>query len=201
MPRGTRNKRGPQRRTIEKAQAGLLEFFQAAGIEVSPEDVQAAYERQYTPREHPDSAMLQAEGVLHILRAPKHFVAKKCLECKEAFSTNYISVSYCSALCRGTAIERQMGIRWDYSKDHYENLGAEHPLVVGPEAYQVLLEFAQQVIQNHESIVHESSESLGDDESVEEQNPNQSVPDTILEPSLPQLATVSPSGLFGPVPF
>lgn len=195
-------RRGPQKRTIAKAQAGLLDFFKSAGIEVSESDVKAAYEAQFVPREHPDSAMLQAEGMLlHIRTAAKGFVAKKCLECTEVFSTNYIGVAYCSALCRGKAIEKQMGIRWNYETDHYQNLGAEHPLVVTPAAYQVLLEFAHRVLEQHDLVVQENVERPMNDELDLEHYPNSSVPDTIPEISLPQSTAASPSGLFGPVPF
>lgn len=191
-------RRGPQKRTIEKAQNGLLDFFKAAGMDVSEEQVKAAYETAHTPREHPDYAMLQAEGMLlHIRGASRHFITKKCLECKEAFSTTYISVSYCSSLCRGTAIEKQMGIRWNYETDHYRNLGNEQPLIVGPQAYQVLLAFAHRVIEQNGVTVLDQEPS----ESVEEPNPNPSVPDTIPEPSLPQPTKVSLGGIFGRAPF
>jgi hypothetical protein len=197
-----RRKRGPQKRTIEKAQAGLLDFLKAAGMEVSEEDVRAAYEVAYTPKNHPDTAMLQAEGMLlHIRQASKHFMAKKCLECEEAFSTTYIGVAYCSDLCRGKAIEKQMGIRWDYSKDHYENLSAERPLIVGPQAYQALLAFAHRVIEQHGLVVQETPVSPTPDESDQVPHPNLSAPDTTPEPSLPQLASASHVGLFGPAPF
>jgi hypothetical protein len=195
-------KRGPQKRTIDRAQAGLLDFFKAAGMEVSEEDVKAAYEVKYNPHEHPDSRMLQAEGMLlHLRTAAKQFMAKKCLECEEVFSTNYIGVAYCSDLCRGKAIEKQMGIRWDYEKDHYENLSAERPLIVSPPAYQVLLEWARRVLELDGLVVQESPANPMPPESDEEQNPNSSVPDTNPEPSLPQLTSVSPGGLFGPAPF
>lgn len=196
-----RSKRGPQKRTIEKAQAGLLDFFKSAGMTVSEDDVKAAYDAQFNPKEHPDSAMLQAEGMLHILKAARHFIAKKCLECGEVFSTNYIGVSYCSALCRGKAIEKQMGIRWNYETDHYANLGAEHPLVITPAVYQVLLEFARRVLEQDGIVLKETSDDPIVSEPSEEQYPNQSVPDTIPEISLPQSTVASPSGLFGPVPF
>jgi hypothetical protein len=193
-------KRGPQKRTIEKAQSGLLDFFKAAGIEVSEDEIKAAYETKYTPKEHPDTAMLQAEGMLlHIRHASKHFMAKRCLECKEAFSTTYIAVSYCSALCRGTAIERQMGIRWDYESDHYQNLEAERPLIVGPQAYQELLKFARRVLDQHEILVQDADPTP--DVSSEDTGPNQSVPDTTPVVSPPQQGKVVRQGLFGPVPF
>lgn len=202
MPSKVRHKRGPQKRTIEKAQQGLMAFFQAAGLEVSEEEIKAAYEKQYIPREHADAAMLQAEGMLlHLRHASKHFIAKKCLECGEVFSTTYIAVSYCSSLCRGTAIEKQMGIRWNYETDHYANLQAERPLIVGPQAYQVLLEFARRVLEQHNLVVQEPVDDPIDGESAEVPHPNQSAPDTTPEPLPPQLASASREGLFGPVPF
>ena len=193
-------KRGPQKRTIEKAQQGLLQMLQAAGMDVSEEDIKAAYNTAHTPKEHPDSAMLQAEGMLlHIRHASRHFIAKKCLECGEAFSTTYIAVSYCSALCRGTAIEKKMGIRWNYDTDHYENLSAERPLIVGPQAYQELLAFARRILDQDALIVQDAdpkpavpSEDIG---------PNPSVPDTTPESSPPLPAKVSLGGIFGRAPF
>lgn len=196
----TKRKRGPQQRTIEKAQQGLLEMLQAAGMEVTEDQIKAAYETAHTPREHPDTSMLQAEGMLlHIRNASKHFMAKKCLECGEAFSTTYIAVSYCSALCRGTAMEKRMGIRWNYETDHYENLGAERPLIVGPQAYQALLAFARRVLDQDGLLVQDADPTPS--EPDEESSPNQSAPDTTPVVSPPQSTKVSLGGIFDRAPF
>jgi hypothetical protein len=167
-------------------------------MDVSEAEVKAAYETAHVPREHTDYAMLQAEGMLlHIRGASKHFITKKCLECGEAFSTTYISVAYCSSLCRGTAIEKQTGIRWNYETDRYRNLGNEQPLIVGPKAYQVLLAFARRVLEQDGVTVLDQEPNEHDGEP----DPNPPAPDTIPEPSPPQLAKASPSGIFGRAPF
>ena len=205
--------RKPNAKKVAEAQAGLLAFLQSAGVEVEEEQIATALnadEQRYVPREHQDFSRLQSEGVLlYLENRAIGFMAKICKECKQAFSTRYKNVAYCSSLCAGTAMQKKMGIRWDYSRDSYEMMDVERPLIVGPQAYQVLLEMAQRILDNHNILVQEHLETPSPDasellEDDEEQHPNLQEDDTNLEVSPPELNLPSSSDDllgFGPSPF
>lgn len=155
-------KRGPQARTIKKAQEGLAEFLKMAGVDTDAINLEDKFRErpEYTPREHRDNALLQSEGVLAILTTrAKGLIQKKCkrAECGEIFMSRYKGVAYCSNTCRGKEMESQIGVHWNYSTDHYEAMGVENPLVVGPQAYQALLEMCQRIVQGHQNLVIDES--------------------------------------------
>lgn len=201
--------RKPQQRTKDAATDFLAEFLKSAGMEVTKEEVEASYatEDRYKPREHEDYSQLQAEGVLlYLENRARNFMPKMCKHCKQAFSTMYKNVAYCSTLCAGTAMEKRMGIRWDYSRDSYEMMDAERPLIVGPQAYQVLLEMAQRVLDNHGILVQEEAQKEQQmlSEPDEELDPSQPLLDTNLDelPLVLGLPEEKDSFLgFGPFPF
>lgn len=193
----------------EEAASFLSNFLKEAGMEVDQETVDSSFaDNRYKPAEAADTPMLQAEGVLlYLQNAARNFMPKKCQwqGCGQIFSTQYINVAYCSSLCRGKAMESR-GIRWDYSKDHYRLMDADRPLIVGPQAYQVLVEMAHRILENHDYLQQEtpSPDDSEQSESDEDTSPNQSVPDTTPVVSPPQLDHPSSSGDFlgfGPAPF
>lgn len=178
---------------VTEAAAGLADFLKFAGVEVDAKEVADAFDMSpYLPREHQDVPMLQAEGVLlYAQNAARNFMPKICKHCKQAFSTNYVSVAYCSSLCRGKAME-SVGMKWDYTKDHYQLMGVERPIVVGPEAYSTLLEMAHRILDNHMILMEEvpqnpEVESLEAEWLEYPEVPKYSgAPDTTPAPSPPQ---------------
>lgn len=131
-----------------------------------------------------EKQLFQAEGMLlHLRYLPGSMITKKCLECKELFRSSYMSVAYCSDPCRAKAFERQMGVKWTYDTDHYHSLRAERPLVIGPECYQVLLEFARDLLDQHNILIQEP---LVEDESEQLLDQLTDDPQTSLEVSPPQ---------------
>lgn len=139
-----------QQRKTEKAVTGLKEFLIAMGQD--PDKVEKVFDE--TPL-HSDEKMLQAEGVLLHLLQPTRFISKTCKrpECGEVFGTSYRAVGYCSDNCRAKDLERQTGIRWNPHIDRYRNLQGERPLVIGPEAYKALIEFAQYILTENNIVV------------------------------------------------
>lgn len=116
----------------------FMEMLAQQGHEVNRQD--------FASGEHPDRDILQAEGVLLFLEsAGRSLVTKKCKECKEPFASHYKNVAYCSDRCRATRLERDYGILWDSSRDHYQMMQAERPLLVGPKAFDVLMQFAERI--------------------------------------------------------
>lgn len=131
-----------------------------------------------------EKQLFQAEGMLlHLRYLPGSMITKKCLECKELFRSSYMSVAYCSDPCRAKAFERQMGVKWTYDTDHYHSLRAERPLVIGPECYQILLEFARDLLDQHNILIQEP---LTEDASEQLLDQLTDDPQTSLEVSPPQ---------------
>lgn len=195
---------------MAEAQAGLLSFLQSAGMDVQEEDVAKALndEDRYTPKEHPDVPMLQAEGVLlYLENRARNFMPKICKWCGQAFSTMYKNVAYCSTLCSGTALQKRMGIKWDYNRDTYAMIDAERPLIVGPQAYALLVAMAEKILEGHYLLLEEHAQQPSDQkdhESFEDTLTNPEALDTTPEPSLPQSTDPSLEGGpfgFGPSPF
>jgi hypothetical protein len=194
-----------QRRT-EKAAAGLKDFLIQFGHD--PDKVEKAFED--TPL-NDDEKILQAEGVILHLQKPTRFVTKKCKrkQCGELFATSYVSVAYCSNVCRGKDLESQTGIHWNPHIDRYQNLQAEPPMVIGPQAYKVLIEFAEYIlaqrnqIQIQEDLELESQNILPEVQEQEtEFHQLNGVSRTSPESSLPQLIDLSPlDSLIGGSPF
>lgn len=97
-------------------------------------------------------ASLTAEAVLQHLLKPQQFIMKTCRnpECAQKFSTNYTGVSYCSDACRAKVIQELTGVRWNPMIDRWERLGAQPPLIVSPEAYKCLIEFAEVLLKQNQ---------------------------------------------------
>lgn len=173
--------RKPRAATVDKAKEGLAEFLKMAGVDTT--ELQASIdalgtrERDYTPREHHEYKTLQAEGVLLIAESQaKALMHKKCKrqECGEIFMTRYNGVAYCSDLCRGKEMETRIGVRWNYSIDRYEAIGVDRPLVVGPQAYQALLEMARRIVEGHQAL------ELLEQESHQENDEPHTSPEPVL---------------------
>ena len=131
-----------------------------------------------------EKQLFQAEGMLlHLRNLPGSMITKKCLECKQLYRSSYMSVAYCSDPCRARAFEKQMGVKWTYTTDHYHNIRAERPLVVGPECYQILLEFARDLLDQHNILIQEP---VAEDESEQLLDQLTDDPQTSLEVSPPQ---------------
>ena len=145
-----------QRKT-EKATAGLKDFLIAMGQD--PDAIEKAFDAAPL---HSDEKMLQAEGVLLHLIKPTRFISKTCArpECGLVFGTSYRSVGYCSDNCRARHLESQTGIRWNPHTDRYRNLEGERPLVIGPQAYQVLVEFAKHILTENRIEVQQIDQTL-----------------------------------------
>ena len=149
-----------------------------------------------------DFPILQSEGVLlHLQSTAKAFQHKKCKECGELFATRYFSVAYCSNQCRARKLQRDFGIVWDPQKDQYENLGAERPLLIGPQAYQTLLEFC------HRFLEQDGFVRIVDDGNSQEENhtddpqtiPDFSLPESTVEEESPPFQSSLPASPFGAV--
>lgn len=195
-----------QKRT-DKAISGLNEFLLAMGK--SEDEIKAAWEA--APMDS-DGRMLQAEAVLAHLNKPSRFITKTCKrkECGERFSTNYQSVAYCSDNCRGKDLEAQTGIRWNPHVDRYRNLNAERPLIIGPEAHKVLVEFAHRILEGTGIVVQQTDQTHQQsqqppkpDEHFVESLPEQEIqskddPQTSPEFSLPPLSDFSLPDLGNP---
>ena len=121
--------------------------------------------------------------LLHLRYLPGSMITKNAWSAKELFRSSYMSVAYCSDPCRAKAFERQMGVKWTYDTDHYHSLRAERPLVIGPECYQVLLEFARDLLDQHNILIQEP---LVEDESEQLLDQLTDDPQTSLEVSPPQ---------------
>lgn len=139
--------------------------------------------------------LLQAEGVLLFLEsAGKALIHRVCKECGEAFASRYKAVAYCSDRCRSKKLRRDFGIQWSPQRDHYQMMDAERPLVVGPQAYQTLLEFAHRILEGQVEV----DQSLTD---TSDPHTNHQVSPDMLEsplelPPAPSLESLG-SGPFG----
>ena len=152
MPRTSKAEQKKQ----EKGMEFLLALLGDTGQTVEEEQVKKAFE---PPVKHHDYKMLQAEGVLlHLQVAQRTMQHKYCKRCGEVFSTRYMSVAYCSDLCRKMEMEA-IGIRWDPRTDSYANMDAERPIVVGPQAHSVLLQAAKRFVEDQNVLVEESRDS------------------------------------------
>jgi hypothetical protein len=177
-----------QRKT-DKAVAGLKDFLISMGQD--PDAVNKAFDD--APM-HNDENMLQAEGVLLHLLKPTRFMSKKCKrpECGETFGTSYRAVAYCSDNCRARHLESQTGIRWNPHTDRYRNLDGERPLVIGPKAYAVLVEFAQHILAQNGIVVDpqkDQTQQVQIDQTLEPQPEPQS-PELTGEYGLFQLVSL-----------
>jgi hypothetical protein len=168
MPRSSR----AQSKKDEKKLASLAAFLKSQGhdasqVEEAIKDVPATS----------DEKMLEAEAVLLHLQSPGRFISKKCKGCDGIFGTSYRSVSYCSDRCRAIAIQTQTGIHWNPRVDRWANLRAEAPLVIRPEAYSQLVEFAKAILAQNQIEIQTPTQE------------DQEIPDhqvTYLEGYLPQ---------------
>ena len=134
----------------KKKQAEGMAFFAELLKQQGKADIEAEEltDKIGSARDARSIKQFQAEGVLLFLQtAGKSLQTKKCKQCGNPFATRYIAVAYCSDLCRAEKFRKDYGIRWDSSRDHYSMLDAERPLVVGPEAYQLLQEFARRILE------------------------------------------------------
>lgn len=166
--------RGKSTKADEKA---LAFFSELLGQDLTEKFV----EEKSKVVEPPDVKVLQAEGVLlHLQSAAKALLHKKCKECGELFATRYFAVAYCSTQCRAKTLQRDFGVSYNSRTDHYSNMEAERPLIVGPQAYQTLLEFAHRFLEQHDFVV-----SQPDDKPLDEDHNHD--PHTTPEFSLPQL--------------
>lgn len=134
----------------KKSDQAAIDFFS----QLMGTDLTEKFEEEKSKVVEPaDFPILQAEGVLlHLQSTAKALQHKQCKECGEHFATRYFSVAYCSNHCRARKLQRDFGITWDPQKDQYENLGAERPLLIGPQAYQTLLEFCHRFLEQHDFV-------------------------------------------------
>ncbi len=145
-------------RVSKKAQqdAGLAFLAEFAGLDLGELQTKVS---EAAPAQEAEISMLQAEGVLlHIYNVNRTMLTKYCKECKEAFSTRYQAVAYCSNLCRRTAM-RKIGIAWNPTTDHYANMDAERPIVLTPEVHQVVVQAAQRILEDRNLVVRPVEES------------------------------------------
>ncbi len=136
-----------------------------------------------------EKQLFQAEGMLlHLRNLPGSMITKKCAWCSEFFRSSYMSVAYCSDPCRAKAFEKQMGVKWTYTTDHYHSIRAERPLLIGPECYKILLEFARDLLDQHNILIQEvpEPEPFVEDESEQLLDQLTDDPQTSLEVSPPQ---------------
>lgn len=133
----------------EEGLAFLANLVKSQGLDISEEEFHHEASAADTNRQ---IKTLQAEGVLLFLQsAGKAIMRKECKECGSIFGTHYRNIAYCSDPCRATSL-RRVGIKWDPTKDSYSNLGAERPIVVSPQTYQCLLEFAERILSGEQEI-------------------------------------------------
>lgn len=107
------------------------------------EDVQdeLAYRRR--------AAMAEVEGLI-IQQHYKHaFQFKKCKKCSATFQTNYCYQSYCSPLCRDTALREHLGMDLATMRALKARAAAasyweyEDPIILSPETIETVKEFCE----------------------------------------------------------
>lgn len=84
-----------------------------------------------------EAASREAEAVLAYAESPEFFRARNCKRCDREFMVNMGSVSYCSDICREHTLA-DIGIVWDKTKPPEERWGLKVPLVVTPEALEIV---------------------------------------------------------------
>lgn len=149
MPPSRRARAKKNEQQLDKISA----FLKAHGHDVAAVD-NAVKEIPLTAEEK----SLQVEATLLHLANPGMFVTKKCKRCEQPFATSYTYVSFCSDSCRATELQSQTGIAWDPRTDRWANLRAQAPLVIKPEVYAQLVEFAKAILSQNQIEIEESQE-------------------------------------------
>lgn len=169
----------PRKSSQSKAAEGIAFLSALVGVDLTS-DVEEAQNKFIEPA---DAPMLQAEGVLlHLQNAATSLMHKKCQECGEFFASRYYSVAYCSNYCRSRRLQRDFGILWDPKNDQYQNMNAERPILVGPQAYKVLEEFAHRFLEQHSFVLSQDVADVPEESHSHDSH-------TTHEVSLPQLET------------
>lgn len=93
--------------------------------------------RYIGPTESSEEISRQAEAALAYASNASAFISKTCKSCGQVFAHTRGAVAYCSDTCRAVGLKK-LGIRWDWSKPPGDRWGKDEPLVVLPEALELL---------------------------------------------------------------
>lgn len=139
--------RGPEKPETKQAKAlALAASF--LGVDASEIEV---------PAESTEDKLSEVEAVIrwHETRG-EGFIQKECRNCGLvfAYSWNRTAISICSVHCAKADLEK-IGIKWNPHKTAGERWGRTAPLVVPPEALQILQEDLPSETAPVESRVHQ----------------------------------------------
>lgn len=84
-----------------------------------------------------DESRREADSVILYIERPDLFREAECRHCGRLFATNYSAVAMCKDSCR-IAHLRSLGIEWNPAKSQEERWANRIPLVVGPNALEVV---------------------------------------------------------------
>ena len=94
------------------------------------------------------------EGVLASVRRPGDYTYKVCKRsvCKQPFGTNYLSVAYCSDLCRIRDFEELTGCKWNPHKSDEERWGGEPPVIIPPHVLKTMYQYSKRIVAEFERL-------------------------------------------------
>lgn len=92
------------------------------------------------------------EGVLVSIRRPGDYTYRLCKRCRQPFGSNYISVGYCSDICRIRDFEELTGCKWNHHKSQEERWGGEPPLIIPPEVVKAMLAYSMRILAEAERL-------------------------------------------------
>ena len=102
------------------------------------------------PTPDDEAASRAADATLVYFQTPEFFREVDCKRCGHKFAVNMASVAYCSDDCRKHSLA-DIGIEWDPTKKPQERWGRHVPLVVPPQALELVQE-AMQTAQQAEEV-------------------------------------------------
>lgn len=127
-----------------RALAKIAAKLGALGVAVDVDSIQ----KEATAHRQTESEKLEA--VLASVRRPGDFTYRSCKKCGEPFGANYISVAYCSDLCRIRDFEETTGCKWS-AKSQEERWGGEPPLVISPDVVYRMFEYSRTIVRYAET--------------------------------------------------
>lgn len=140
--RSSKRRRGKSNE--QKAMEMLAQMASKQGTSIDIEKISRSVQ------EHPDSAMLEREGILSSLHYRHKIMLKKCRRCQEPFGTNYCGVGYCSNACRSLDLRDLFGEEWHPKKDTWGPF--EPPVTISPAALLSLEAWARNFLQDIDRV-------------------------------------------------
>jgi hypothetical protein len=128
-----------------RALARMAAMLSQVGVTVDVEKIQD------DAKANPVTDSEKLEGVLASIRRPGDFTYRTCKRCIEPFGSNYVSVGYCSDVCRIKSFEELTGVKWSSNKSAEERWGGEPPLVIPPDVVRRMWEYSTSLMAYAES--------------------------------------------------